>query len=73
MLSKHALIASGAVKGDIKDLATAFEKVLDIDLENYYCSFLKIRGRKEDFARFLDLLKTSLIKKIKEELLCSFL
>lgn len=62
----YALIASGAVKGDIKDLATAFEKILDIDLGNYYRSFLEIRGRKEDFARFLDLLKTSLIKKIKE-------
>lgn len=62
----YALIASGAVKGDIKDLATAFEKLLDIDLGNYYRSFLEIRGRKEDFARFLDLLKTSLIKKIKE-------
>lgn len=62
----YALIASGAVKGDIKDLATAFEKVLDIDLGNYYRSFLEIRGRKEDFARFLDLLKTSLIKKIRE-------
>ncbi|MDL5511236.1 RteC domain-containing protein [Arenibacter sp. M-2] len=62
----YALIASGAVKGDIKDLATAFEMVLDIDLGNYYRSFLEIRGRKEDFARFLDLLKTSLIKKIRE-------
>ncbi|MBI6119124.1 RteC domain-containing protein [Salegentibacter sp. F60176] len=62
----YSLIASGAVKGDIKDLATAFEKILDIDLGNYYRSFLEIRGRKEDFARFLDLLKTSLIKKIRE-------
>ncbi|ALJ04874.1 hypothetical protein APS56_06955 [Pseudalgibacter alginicilyticus] len=62
----YALIASGAVKGDIKDLATAFEKILDIDLGNYYRSFLEIRGRKEDFGRFLDLLKTSLIKKIRE-------
>lgn len=62
----YALIASGAVKGDIKELATAFEKILDIDLGNYYRSFLEIRGRKEDFARFLDLLKISLIKKIRE-------
>ncbi|WP_417197940.1 RteC domain-containing protein [Bizionia sp.] len=62
----YALIASGAVKGDIKDLATAFEKILDVDLGNYYRSFLEIRGRKENFARFLDLLKTSLIKKIRE-------
>jgi len=62
----YSLIASGAVKGDIKDLATAFEKIFDIDLGNYYRSFLEIRGRKEDYARFLDLLKISLLKKIKE-------
>ncbi|MFB9055911.1 RteC domain-containing protein [Mariniflexile ostreae] len=62
----YALIASGAVKGDIKDLATAFEKIFDIDLGNYYRSFLEIRGRKEDYARFADLLKISLIKKIRE-------
>lgn len=62
----YSLIASGAVKGDIKDLATAFEKIFDIDLGNYYRSFLEIRGRKEDLARFSDLLKMSLLKKIKE-------
>ena len=62
----YSLIASGTVKGDIKDLATAFEKIFDIDLGNYYRSFLEIRGRKEDYARFLDLLKISLLKKIKE-------
>lgn len=62
----YSLIASGAVKGDIKDLATAFEKIFDIELGNYYRSFLEIRGRKEDYARFLDLLKISLLKKIKE-------
>ncbi|TDN93360.1 RteC protein [Salegentibacter sp. 24] len=62
----YSLIASGTVKGDIKDLATAFEKIFDINLGNYYRSFLEIRGRKEDYARFLDLLKTSLLKKIKE-------
>lgn len=62
----YALIASGAVKGDIKDLATAFEKIFGIDLGNYYRSFLEIRGRKEDLARFLDLLNRSLLKKIEE-------
>ncbi|MBJ98809.1 RteC domain-containing protein [Mesonia oceanica] len=62
----YSLIASGAVKGDIKDLATAFEKIFEIDLGNYYRSFLEIRGRKEDCARFSDLLKISLLKKIKE-------
>lgn len=62
----YALIASGAVKGDIKDLATAFEKIFEIDLGNYYRSFLEIRGRKEDSARFLGLLKISLLKRMKD-------
>ncbi len=38
----YALISTGAVKGDIKDLATLFEKVFDTDLGNYYRSFLKV-------------------------------
>ena len=62
----YALISSGAVKGDIKDLATLFEKTYDIDLGNYYRSFLEIRGRKENPARFLDALKASLLKKIHD-------
>ena len=62
----YALIATGAVKGDIKDLATLFEKVYNIDLGNYYRSFLEIRGRKENPTRFLDLLKTNLLKKIDD-------
>lgn len=62
----YALIASGAVKGDIKDLATAFEKIFGIDIGNYYRSFLEIRGRKEDVTRFLDLLNSSLLKRIAE-------
>lgn len=62
----YSLIASGAVKGDIKDLATLFEKVYNIDLGNYYRSFLEIRARKENPARFIDELKSKLLKKIEE-------
>jgi len=62
----YALISSGSVKGDIKDLATAFEKIFDIDLGNYYRSFLEIRGRKEDSTRFLKILETKLLERMKE-------
>lgn len=62
----YALILSGSVKGDIKDLATAFEKIFDIDLGNYYRSFLEIRGRKENPTRFLNLLETNLLKRMKD-------
>lgn len=48
----YSLIALGVVKGDIKKLATAFEKIFNIDLGNYYRSFLEIRARKENSTRF---------------------
>ena len=62
----YALIASGAVKGDIKELAAAFEKIFDIDLGNIYRTFLEIRARKIDLAKFMDKLKASLLRKIED-------
>ena len=62
----YALISSGAVKGDIKELATAFEKIFDIDLGSSYRTFLEIRARKVDLARFMGKLKIGLLIKIEE-------
>ena len=59
----YALISSGAVKGDIKDLATAFEKIFNVDLGNFYRTFLEIRSRKIDPTKFIDVLKFELLKK----------
>ncbi len=65
----YALQASGAIKGGkagIKDMAMACEQIFDMDLGNYYRKFLEIRGRKIQPTKFLDRMKDSLLKRMKE-------
>lgn len=65
----YALQASGAIKGGkagIKDMAMACEQIFDIDLGNYYRKFLEIRGRKIESTKFLDRMKASLLKRMKD-------
>ncbi len=65
----YALQASGAIKGGkagIKDMAMACEQIFDIDLGNYYRKFLEIRGRKIEPTKFLDRMKASLLKRMKD-------
>ncbi len=65
----YALQASGAIKGGkagIKDMAMACEQIFDIDLGNYYRKFLEIRGRKIEPTKFLDRMKSALLKRIEE-------
>lgn len=53
---------------DIKDIATYFEAVFNIDLGDVYRSWYSIRGRKvTESTAFLDSLKTNLQKKIEQE------
>lgn len=62
----YALVASGAVKSDIKELAMVFEYIFKIDLGNFYRSFLEMRGRKENPTRFIDSLKQGLLKRMED-------
>lgn len=65
----YALQASGAIKGGkagIKDMAMACEQIFDMDLGNYYRKFLEIRGRKIEPTKFLDRMKSSLLKRMEE-------
>lgn len=62
----YALICSGAVKGDIKELAAALEKIFNIDSGNFYRTFLEIRARKENPTRFIDSLKSGLLKRMDD-------
>ncbi|MEM1336718.1 MAG: RteC domain-containing protein [Bacteroidota bacterium] len=65
----YALQASGAIKGGkagIKDMAIACEQIFDMDLGNYYRKFLEIRGRKVHPTKFLDRMKTNLLKRMEE-------
>jgi transcriptional regulator len=65
----YALQASGAIKGGkagIKDMAMACEQIFDLDLGNYYRKFLEIRARKIESTKFLDRMKSSLLKRMQD-------
>jgi RteC protein len=65
----YALQSSGAINSgtaDIKELATLFEQIFNIDLGNYYHTFIEIRARKGSRTKFLDRLQESLLKRFEE-------
>ncbi|MDL5512466.1 RteC domain-containing protein [Arenibacter sp. M-2] len=65
----YALQASGAIKGGkagIKDMAMACEQIFDLDLGNYYRKFLEIRARKIEPTKFLDRMRSSLLKRMQD-------
>ena len=65
----YALDSSGAINSgtaDIKEVAAIYEQIFNIDLGNYYHTFIEIRARKSNNTKFLDKLKESLIKRYKE-------
>lgn len=64
----YALHASGLVNNGnaaIKDLAKNMEQLFAIKLGDYYRIFLEIRARKNNQAKLLEMLRTSLISKIE--------
>ncbi len=63
----YALHETGAINNgntDIKDLATLFQRTLNIDLGPYYRTYIEIRSRKIKKTKFIDLLKEKLQKKM---------
>lgn len=59
----YALHASGAINrgaANINDIADSFETLLEMDLGDYYRTYLEIRSRKIRRTKFLDKLKDSL-------------
>ncbi|RFN60330.1 RteC domain-containing protein [Marixanthomonas ophiurae] len=65
----YALQSSGAINSgtaDIKELASLFEQVFNIDLGNYYHTFIEIRARKCSKTKFLDALIEVLRKRLEE-------
>jgi hypothetical protein len=65
----YALQSSGAINSgtaDIKEMATLFEQIFNIDLGNYYHTFIEIRARKGSRTKFLDRLQESLLKRFEE-------
>ncbi|SEK59900.1 RteC domain-containing protein [Parapedobacter koreensis] len=49
---------------DIREVAQIFESTFDIDLGNFYQTYLELRNRKMNRTKFLDALREELIKKM---------
>ncbi|MFE7087833.1 MULTISPECIES: RteC domain-containing protein [Sphingobacterium] len=52
---------------DIRLIAEYFENAFNIDLGNFYHTYLEIRNRKRNRTKFLDALRDNLIKKMDEQ------
>jgi hypothetical protein len=65
----YALHASGAINSgtaDIKEVASICEQMFNINLGDYYRTFLEIRLRKINQTKFIDKLKEALVNKMLE-------
>jgi hypothetical protein len=65
----YALHSCGAINSgtaDIKEMALVFEQLFNIDLGNYYHTFIEIRARKNSKTKFLDRLIDVLTKRFEE-------
>lgn len=66
----YALHTSPAInrgQTDIKDIMTFIETFFNIDLGDYYRTYITIRGRKKDRTAYLNSLIDGLIKKMDED------
>ena len=60
----YALHSSKAIndgKSELNSLIALFEKIFNIDLGDYSRTFIDVRSRKKERARFLDFLKQHLL------------
>lgn len=64
-LHAHGSFANGRV--EIKEIATYFENVFDVELGELYRTYLEIKARKTGRTKFLTMLIEKLIKKMDEQ------
>lgn len=65
----YALYSSGRINNsnvDIKEIAESLETLFKIDIGNFYQSFNEIRSRKINTTKFMDTLKSSLLKYMQD-------
>jgi hypothetical protein len=65
----YALVAKGCINNgscDIKEIMHLFESIFNIDLGDFYRTFLEIKTRQNP-TKFLDSLRSALIHKIEEQ------
>ena len=66
----YSLHSQGSIDNgnvDIKIIAKTFENIFNIDLGNFYHSYLELKGRKINRTQFLDSLRNALIKRMDEQ------
>lgn len=66
----YALYAQGVFNNgntDIKLIAKTFETAFNIDLGDFYHTFMELKARKINRTKFLDSLCEALIKKMDEQ------
>ncbi|MEO8759370.1 MAG: RteC domain-containing protein [Bacteroidia bacterium] len=54
-------------QADIKEIAAYFENVFNIDLGDYYRTYLELRTRKTIRTKFLDTVRENLLKRMDEQ------
>jgi hypothetical protein len=65
----YALHSCGVINSGtagIKELAIATERLFNVNLGNYYHTFVGIRSRKSNTTKFIDALKEALLKRYQE-------
>lgn len=66
----YSLHSQGSIdnrNADIKIIAKTFENMFNIDLGDFYHSYLELKGRKMNRTKFLDSLRDALIKRMDEQ------
>lgn len=66
----YSLQSQGSIDNgntDIKIIAKTFENIFNIDLGDFYHSYLELKARKINRTKFLDSLRDSLIKRMDEQ------
>lgn len=63
----HSLSVFDNGNADIKLISKSFENLFNIDLGDFYHTYLELRNRKTNRTKFLDALRDSLIKKMDDQ------
>ena len=66
----YALYSQGSLdngNADIKVIAKTFERALNIDLGDFYHTFMELKARKINRTKFIDNLRDALIRKMDEK------
>lgn len=64
-LHTQGVFGNGTI--DIKVIATYFEQTFNVNLGDFYHTFLELRNRKTNRTKFIDTLKEGLLRRMDEQ------